>query len=418
MKIRRSISSRVFLTFGSFTLLLSLIYAAISIIVAYAVEDAVLQRILDQEVGFLEQAFQNNGELLAPRVDYIRTYTSLAKAPEAIRSVLEKSPQRREIFTDSGVHYHVEYLDIESGNKPLLVAEVTPLLVVSNVSRDIFIILVLALLAGLLLAVGLAYRISQRTTRPVKDLASQLENIADSSVDPQLSHIDADRELHFLAQTMEQTLARLRQAVQRETDFNRDVSHELRTPLTVIKNTLALAKQRELSAEDFGELDDSVSKLDQIVITLLALARSESVSTESFRLRPLMEDCLLELHTLMEEGNFTVDLQLEDTFSVSGNQQLLRLLISNLLTNAMQHASEAHLDIHLVNNELLFENQFSKMPESELTKAGVKASDSTGLGQGLYLVDRIVDALDWEYRISRSLDRYCFILVPKPARQD
>ena len=417
MKPRRSISRRVFLTFGSFTLLLSLLYSAVSIIVAYAVEDAVLERILDQEVHHLEQAFRENGELLAPRVDYIKTYTALAQAPGEIRKVLEDSPHRREIFTNSGTHYHVQYLDLDDETRPLLVAEVTPLLVVSNVSENILVILIITLLVGLLISVGLAYRITLRTTRPVQDLAAELKNIADKTEAPLLSHIDADQELHYLAQTMEQSLSQLKSAIQRETDFNRDVSHELRTPLTVIKNTLALGKQRSLTTEDFRELDDSVSKLDQIVITLLALARSESVSLESFRLRPVMEECILELHTLMEELGFSVDLQLDDAFIVSGNQQLLRLLISNLLTNAMQHASKAHLDVFLENNELHFENDFSEMPEKELTEAGVRATGSPGLGQGLYLVSRIVDALDWEYRINKTGRRYSFILIPAGSRQ-
>ncbi|NKB35841.1 MAG: hypothetical protein GKR93_01545 [Gammaproteobacteria bacterium] len=412
MTKRAGISRRVFIAFGGFTLLISLIYSCISIMVAYAVEDAVLAKILSLEADYIKSSFSATGKLAEPRVNYIRIYASSDQAPAVVSSILRKSPERREIFTDTGTHYHVQYVNLNENHRPLLVAEVTPLLIVSNMSVDILILLICALLTTLTLSLFLAYRISQRTIRPVKDLSSELMNQRMLDADIALSHVHSDREIAYLADTIEQSLNQLRQAVQRESDFNRDVSHELRTPLTVIKNVLTLSQSRNLTADEKTQLEDSAHKLDKILSTLLALARAESITRESFPLRPLMEDCILQLHDLSEKLDFPIELQLNDSFRVEANQQLLGLLISNLLNNAMQHASKPGLSIRLENNQIRFENQVDTAPADNITIAGVKQSASSGMGQGLYLVSRIVDALNWQYEIASTEDRYCFILIP------
>ncbi len=417
MNSKAGISRRVFVAFGSFTLLISLLYSGISIIVAYAVEDAVLEKMLVLEADYMQRTFEESGTLPAPRVEYIKTYASVDSAPDAVASVLRESPQRREIFSNNGAHYHIRYLNLKGNKSPLLIADVTPLLIVSNLSSSIFLLLAGALLATLALSLFLAYRISQRTIKPVKDLASELMSLENTNADINLSHIHSDREIAYLANTIEQTLKQLRQAVQRESDFNRDVSHELRTPLTVIKNILALSQNRDLTVEEKRQLEGSADELDQILVTLLALARAESVATESFRLRALMEDCILQLHHLSEKHDFPVELQLDDSFCVDGNRQLIGLLISNLLNNAIQHASKPGLSIRQDNNQIRFENTISSAPADNITVSGVKQSSSRGIGQGLYLVSRIVDALNWKYEIASNEHSYCFILIPILAAQ-
>ncbi len=417
MQISKSIEHRVFLIFGSFALVLSLIYSGTSILIAYVVEDALLDKIVAIEAEFIQRNYQSTGTLVSPRVDYMSLYAAVDQAPLPVKQALLKTPKANEVFTDSNVHYHIQYLDIDVQKKPLLVAEVTPLLIVTNVSGDIFLLMILVLVLGLVLSLCLAYAIARRTTKPIKVLAGEVMTQRQQDDPLVLSSTRAEDEIGYLARTIENTLNNLKSAVLRESEFTRDVSHELRTPLTVIKNTLALGKQRDWTQDDVYQLNNSANKMDKTVTILLALARAESVELETFPLRPLLEECILSQHHRTSDLKFNIELDLPDQFEVLANPQLVTLLANNLIENAIEHASRPELTIRLLDEQLLFENPTDRNIEENIIEPQVKDPASPGLGQGLFLVSRIIGALKWEFKIASREHNYCFLIAPRAIKK-
>ena len=400
----------MFLIFGSFTVVLSLAYSGISIMVAYAVEDSVLDAVIETESAFIEGIYSDTGELAEPRVNYMKLYPELEMAPRVIRDTLQKNPQAREVFTDDDRHYHVKYLALENTAPALLVAEVTPLLIVSNLSFEIILLLLLILLTGMLIAVWLAYRIAGYTTQPVQVLAEKvLEN--ETTIGPVvLPGTSGGDELAYLASTIERSLNHLKIALKRESDFTRDVSHELRTPLTVIKNVLALAEQRPVSEQDRLQLDNATRQIEKIVETLLTLAREESLELKTLRVRPLIEESFLAIEQNPETDEFQLDLDVPDSFELKANPQLLSLLFNNLTENAIQHASDTSLRIFLRDEELIFENPMQGELAHNIFQQHEKSPGSSGFGHGLYLVERIVDTLGWQCHAQLEQGQYQFHL--------
>ena len=414
--ITRHLRNKVFLVFGGFTFVLSLTYSAISIMVAYAVEDAVLDAIVEEEAEFIESTYRESGQIAMPRVDYMRVYSDLEQAPAPVRETLQAQPNRKEVFTNDEKHFHVRYLDIGEHGKQLLVAEVTTLLIVSNLSIEILFLLFLVLLLGMILSVWLAYRIARYTTQPVQSLAAQVVQQEDAEGPVVLPGTQSGDELAYLASTIEHSMNHLKHALKRESDFTRDVSHELRTPLTVIKNMCALAEQRDLNDRDRQQLTQATGQIERTLETLLALARAKSLQVETLGLRALIEESCLEIDQKLGLDEFRLDITIADDFKIRANPHLLTLLFNNLIENAARHASKPSLDIHLEERELVFKNPSSGSISDRVFEPNEKRPDSTGLGHGLYLVNRIADTLGWQCQASIEEGYYQLRLqLPVPA---
>jgi len=400
VRINNSLQRRVFATFGAFTLLLCLVYTALCVLVAYVIEDQVLDNLLADEADYIEQQYRANGTIPRPRLPYIQLYSDSNPAPADIRAALPEGATRAEWFGDAERHFHLRRLNLGEGTAPILAAEVGRLLTVSRQSGGLLWLTFGALLATLALALWIAYRISSRTIRPVVALAAEVKSRREDDAPLSLAGTSAKDEIGFLARTLETTLNQLKLALRRESEFTRDASHELRTAIAIAKNTLTLSRQRALSLGEKEELHSAVEEMERTVAALLALARAESIEREPLELRSLLEERLLAQHRRIAEMPFRVRLDLPDKRSALGNRHLVALLIDNLLNNAIRHASEPELHIYANDSALVFENPVAKPFDADMSSLpGEKSEQSDGLGQGLFLVRRILSALDWDFTV-------------------
>jgi signal transduction histidine kinase len=415
MKISQSIRSKVFVIFGSFTLLLTSIYTGMNIMIAYVVEDEVLEKVLAYEANVIESRFRQDAIIIQPRVDYMKLYLNPLDAPKEIADAYNNKTLTSEVFTKNKMHYHIQHLYFNQDSSALLVAEVTPFLTVTNASDEILSVFLLVIMLVVALSLWFAFRIATKTTKPISLLTKEVM-MQQSQFEPmQFSAKQTPDEIGFLANTIDSALIELRMLLKRESDFNRDVSHELRTPLTVLNNTLALAASRTVSNSEIMELQNATNQLNQIVTTLLTLARSESVELENIKLRALLEDCAITLHSKLINSDFNINLEVKDGFWLKANKQLLILLVNNLIENAVEHSSSNNLLVRLKHNKLYFINEIattiSKNVVKKLTQENVKKTDSVGIGQGLYLVKRIVESLGWSFEITSESGCYQFVIV-------
>lgn len=404
---KKSLQRRVFYIFGGFTLLLSLLYAAISLTVAYYVEDQVLENFLAQKVQYLRTVFNETGEIPSPRGDYIQVYSAPEKAPEEIARAVTSGAT--EIFSKTGKHYHAQPLYLDQRHSALVVAEVTNLLAVRNMPGDIFSLFALALVLTVLLALGLAYKISRRTTKPILALAQAVLKRQDKVNEATAIPLEAEDEIDFLDKSIHSTLEQLNRLLERESEFNRDLSHELRTPLTIILNILSLAENRAPTEAEVQQLRTAAYDIKKSVNALLALARADSTSNQLFSLRQTVEECILAMHPKLEARNFEIHLSMDD-LEVVGNPQMAALVINNLLENALAHAAEKRLEIRFNGTSLCFSNATEITLSGDPTHPSVKHPGSEGFGQGLFLVRRILETLNWSYKVSspsNSIFRVC-----------
>ena len=407
----RSIEQRVMRSLVGLAVVVTVLCGGMALLIAYITEDEIIDRLLAIEVEHLQRTYALSSVLPTPRVDYMKLYARVEQAPSAVIKALVVHPRSREIFTRDERHFHVRYLYFSEADQPLLVAEVSPLLVVTNMSSGLLRLLLCVLVLMIGIAIWLAYRIARQTTRPIIQLSDEVKQRRHSHDNLSLGAAGRDDEVGYLADTIEATFNELQEALHRERHFTRDVSHELRTPLTIMNNVLSLISNRQITANDMLELQQAVDHMQATVAVLLMLARAESLQAETLRLRPLVEESILSIHTLLQAENFQVALSMSDDYTVDGNPQLITLLVTNLIENAQQYAASPSLHITADHGELCFSNDIAAPLLDHLMAPNQKQADSQGIGQGLFLVKRIADALGWQLATQVEADEFSIILT-------
>jgi two-component system OmpR family sensor kinase len=143
------------------------------------------------------------------------------------------------------------------------------------------------LVAAGILVVGFgvaSWLLTGAALRPVTRMRKRAEQLgAIGSVEP-LPVGPANDEISALATTLNEFVAQLRQAAERERQMVSDASHELRTPIAVLKTQLELAHLSRGDADaleaEITAAEASVERLAGLATGLLALSQVEARSDE------------------------------------------------------------------------------------------------------------------------------------------
>lgn len=383
MKI--SIQGRLFGILGLFVLANTALWAGLAMLLAYVVEDATIGRVMNSQIALLQQAYEASGHLPQPALPEFALYTDPQAMPAVIQEQLRPIPLGGEVFTSDASHYHYRWLQFRGAAPAILVAEVSPWLVVSRMSPDLLLLLVIGFVIALCFGLLAVYFIARITTRPVRELTRA---IAASPRPHPLPSVSQQDEVGVLAAAMDAALTGLQEALAREAAFTRDVSHELRTPLTTLRNASSLLAASVENNPHVAQVDRSCREIEALLSGLLALARAESSRLADIPLRALVEDLLLERAAILEEQAFEVNIAVPDGSRVRANEQVTRLLLANLVDNALHYANPRRLEIRLGESALTVENPC-------IGAAPPPHADS--LGHGLYLVRRLAVAQGWRF---------------------
>lgn len=404
MMIRSSLARRITLRFVVFTLVLSMVYSAAAVVIAYIAEDQVIDNLLEREAQALAQGYTAAGQEPVPSSPMMQLFLAREAPPSFTARMGEASAGE---FSLEGRHYHFRRILFAQGDAGVLVADVTDLLSFSGIRSDLVLMLVLALVVSVALAVLFAYRLAAYATGPIRKLT---ESVLCLSRQYHLEELAGHNrtELDDLVAVVEYSLTKLNALLEREQAFNKDVSHELRTPLTIIRNQLALADSRNIQSGDVVQMQEAVADIERIVQSLLALARAETSEREVFELTAVIEESII----VREPRADGITVTLPERIIVKGNRQLAALVMGNLIDNALNHSADGSLDIFYEDGHLRFANPSTSLPTGDPLQPGVAQHGSQGIGQGLYLVQRILQAMHWQCRLEVADSRFCVSVEP------
>jgi two-component system, OmpR family, sensor kinase len=192
---------------------------------------------------------------------------------------------------------------------------------------------VLALIVWL--AVGHSLQPLQRLAKAVK--ARRL-----NALEP-LSDEKLPDEVRPLVGSLNDLLARLTAALDRERAFMADAAHELRTPLTALHlqlGALARAGTEAERAEAMGKLSEGMQRAIRLVEQMLALARQEPRAEPlrtRFALDELAREVVAELVPLADAHRIDLGISQAHTVFVRGERDALATLLRNLVDNAVRY---------------------------------------------------------------------------------
>lgn len=216
------------------------------------------------------------------------------------------------------------------------------------------------------------------------------------------------QEIRPLTHAFNDLLERLQVAMQAQRAFVADAAHELRTPLTALRLQAQLAERADNADERraaFADLKNGLERATHLVHQLLTLARQEPGVHEHapVALAPLLRSVVLDLSPLAEHKGVDLGITAECDGAVAGNADALRILFSNLLSNAVQYTpAGGTVDVAMQSADgkitVAIQDSGPGIPEQDLTRVfdrfyradGVHAN-VPGSGLGLAIVRQIAD---------------------------
>ncbi|MFC3093269.1 sensor histidine kinase [Alteromonas sediminis] len=400
-----SLSRRIVLQFCLFTLVLSLVYSAISIVMMYALEDSFIERGIEQEAQQLASEYARTGQWPQPSRGNYQLHFSRNTFPEEIRQLALDHPKGVEFSGKNNRHYHI--LEIEGHKNTYLLAEVSNELYVRPIREGIITFLAIYAALVTLIACVIAWYIGRKTARPLTQLAALVDGVEPEQIPMQFADKFPNNEVGILADTLEASLKRMVSALEREKCFTRDVSHELRTPLAVIKNAVELLSSSPSVANSDGlkRIEESAEQMEKTVHTLLMLAREahSAEKKEDTQLMALVERSVLNHSTLLAGKH--VDVVIDDSCNTRLPIQagMLSVLLDNLISNAFQYTHSGEVVVSFAQGTLIVKDTGQGIEEAistRITEPAVKGSESTGFGFGMSIVKRLCEHQGWTMQVT------------------
>jgi signal transduction histidine kinase len=220
---------------------------------------------------------------------------------------------------------------------------------------------------------------------------------------PELETSTGIDEFNELNKAIKQLSDRNTQAYNNQKQFVENASHEIQTPLAVIRSKVELLmEQPELSATsaelimDIGDANNRLSKMNHTLILLSKIQNNQFLERSDVNLSEIVDKNLKNLSGYYLENMPVCRLEMGNPVILKANAELMDILCSNLLRNAIIHnRPSGSIKIKLDFTHLLIENTGDALdidPQllfERFRTANTKLIKTTGLG--LSLVKQICD---------------------------
>lgn len=203
---------------------------------------------------------------------------------------------------------------------------------------------------ALIMSVIGGFLLGQSMTKRVGLLSEAAQQITGGDFSARLP-VQGDDEFASLAGTVNSLLARQQEAfiqkeeaMEQQRRFVGDASHELKTPLTTIRGNVQLASQHaglsEAVRQSLQEIDRASGDMNKLVGALLELAKADAGRMGHGKVELLLSDLLnraVQRSNARSSVPVEFDLASAD-LSVTGNEDELERLFSNLIENARRYS--------------------------------------------------------------------------------
>lgn len=410
---RHSLRTRVLFAFGLFAALLGIISGFATFAATVVTEDRILEKQLRLSVTDYIERSGADPDAPLPQSAYVKSYREPVDLPAALRDWAAGMP-------DDGYYeferdeLHVVVATTGAHPKPLyVVADVSG--IEASASEEVWLItgLVTTFSVLTLLAVVLGAFVARRAIDPVIRLANAVGGINSEQLsDEDWRRVKAecfhDDEVGLLAKTIEKTLKRICEFIDRERNFTNAASHELRTPITVILGALELLEPAELSPNEsraMGRIRRAIIDMQTTIDMFLCLSResTDSSYSEHFEVGPLVDKAIAEHRHLLANKDITVGVKRLASPSLLGHPQAFAIAVGNLVRNAFEHTphNRGPVSVRIDRYEVAISNHSGLEVDDpvELSKRRSGGSATQGFGLGLGIVERLCEHNGWTFTL-------------------
>ena len=289
--------------------------------------------------------------------------------------------------------------------------------------KNILIILIPILL---ILSVIAGFFIIKSSLTPVKNAVHEVMDIESHNLNKRITSLTSNDEIEELITTFNFMLDKLDESFSKIKRFSNDVSHELKTPLTIIRGEIELGLRKDRSNEEYKDilkstLDETIS-LQELINNLLFLSKSNNKEIEEefkeVELDEILTDVILQNAKLIESKNIKFDFEPFETVMVHGHPFLLKIMISNILQNAIKYSHKnSNVEITLDDEKLIIKDYGIGIKPEDIKNIFDRfyqvddARSGSGYGLGLSIVKSIANIHKFTVDIQSSYDEYTKFII-------
>jgi two-component system sensor histidine kinase QseC len=259
-----------------------------------------------------------------------------------------------------------------------------------------------------------------RGLRPLEQLTREVKLRKPDNLTA-LQASSAPLEVLPLIEQLNRLFERIEVSMEKERRFTADAAHELRTPVAAIRAQAQVAQGATDNAERKRALDNAILGCDRashLIDQMLTLARVDTLDNqlgEQCRLNDLAVEVIAALAPEVHGKRVQLELLDGDEATVRGNTGLLRVLLRNLLDNAIKHTAQGTtVQVNIARSPetacLSVSDNGPGIPEAEREKVVERfyrplGTQASGSGLGLSIVKRIAELHDASLQMEQADNR-------------
>ncbi len=252
---------------------------------------------------------------------------------------------------------------------------------------------------------------SNRVLKPITNVIKEVESIDYGNMNKRLGEGNGKDEIALLTQTFNKMLDRLETSVKMQRHFVSNASHELRTPLTAISGQLEVLLMKERTTDEYkksmASILDDINSLNRTSNRLLLLAQASAENAAASFTEVRVDDMLWQAEGELRrrkpeykiEIEFAEIVEDEKALIVTGNDQLIKTTILNLMENACKFSDDNRVEVKIATMPkhitLSFKDTGKGISKDDIPHIfepffrSSAAISISGHGIGLSLVDRV-----------------------------
>jgi len=201
------------------------------------------------------------------------------------------------------------------------------------------------------IALGIAgiggWFLARQSLSPVVAMADRARRIGVENLSERLPVANPRDELGHLAETFNELLGRLEASLIQQRQFMADASHELRTPVATTRTAASVALQQPHRDEsEYREtlqiVEQQTVRLSRVVDDMFTLARADAgnypVRKTPMYLDEMIDEVVRAARVIASTKGVSIDPMTLRSAAFTGDEDLIRRMIVNLIDNAVRHA--------------------------------------------------------------------------------
>lgn len=270
----------------------------------------------------------------------------------------------------------------------------------------ILLISIISLITLLLLLLVARFFLFKRIVEP---LDQQIEWLKNSNIfkDPPIFEPSTIVEFQELNYYLKGLFNSIKESYVSQKQYSENLSHELLTPLAIIRSKIEILLQSEKLEEDEVKAIDTIihtvgrlSNLNKGLILLSKIDNNQFIDITEVNINEVIVESLENFEDQIRVKDLTIRVEQTDIISIATNVNLINILISNLIKNAVFHNLEGgYLKIVVSESSIFIENSGNenKISTEDLFNRFVTSRKSrNSIGLGLSIVSKICSELGFK----------------------